>query len=88
MMQIEQGDDVMATTRGLARYDQARLLTGNLLTGVGVEVDQRIDGLRSEAAQPRPATGLRRRLGLAVIRLGEAVSGGDVRPAERPAPAR
>lgn len=92
-MMIEQGNDTMTTVNGLARYDQSRLLTGNILTGIGVEVDRRAGGLLAEAALPRPAadrsSGLRRRLGHGLIHLGEAVSGREVRHAiERTAPAR
>ena len=62
----------MATKRTTwARYDQPRLLTGNLYAGLGIEVDRRVaglraeaDGLRSTAVTARHAGGIPGRHGL------------------------
>ncbi len=73
----------MATTRMTwARYDQPRLLTGNVCAGIGIEIDRRVARLCAEAEGPRSAAaparhadgipgrhGLGRRLGLGFAHL-------------------
>jgi hypothetical protein len=78
----------MITRTTWARYDQSRLLTGNGLTGVGIELDRRVEGLVAEAdcrhLAAGPARGFRRGVGLGLVRLGTAIHGVETRqPVER-----
>jgi hypothetical protein len=61
----------MFTRTTWTRYDQSQLLTGGGLTGVGVEIDRRLDGLRSEAEARRLCDGTAddRRLTLGLTHL-------------------
>jgi hypothetical protein len=90
---IEQGNDEMIRRQHWADYDEPRLLSGNLLTGVGVEIDLRDGALLAEAERLHTAhgtiAGMRRRVGHGLISLGRAVGGIEPpRSVERPTPAR
>ena len=76
-----------------ADYDQPRLLTGNVHSGIGVEIDRRMAGLLAETEHNRlhsteiaPARGvrslgsIRRRVGLVLVHLGTAVQGPKTQP--------
>lgn len=79
----------MTTQASWGQFDRARLLSGNQLTGIGVETDRRIEGLLGEASRERSVRGsrdgIRRRVGRGLIVLGTTVAGLEVpQPIERP----
>ena len=65
----------MFTRTTWTHYDQSQLLTGGGLTGVGVEIDRHLDGLRAEAEVRHLADGTAddRRAGLGPIRLAAVI---------------
>lgn len=71
----------MFTRTTWTRYDQSHLLTGGGLTGVGVEIDRHLDGLRAEAEARRLADGTidDRRIGLGPIRFDAVIRRNETR---------
>jgi hypothetical protein len=74
----------MITRTSWAHYDQPRLLSGGELSGAGIEVDRHIDGLRADAGSRRRVNpsrdGIRRQIGVRLVRIGAAIQGADVPP--------
>jgi hypothetical protein len=82
----------MTTQTRWTRYDQPRLLTGNLYSGIGIEIDRRDHALRSETdrrcqlaiASTRRIRGLRdlrHRVGHRLVHIGTAIQGVDAHQA-------
>jgi hypothetical protein len=74
----------MITRTSWAHYDQPRLLSGGELSGAGIEIDRHIDGLLADAGRRRlvnpSRVGIRRQVGMRLVRIGAAIQGADVPP--------
>jgi hypothetical protein len=71
----------MFTRTTWTTYDQSQLLTGGGLTGVGIEIDRRLDGLRAEAETRRLVDGRAadRRPAISLASLGVAIQRRETR---------
>ena len=72
----------MITRTSWANYDKSRLLCGGALSGAGIEIDRHVDGLMADAERRRRGTpsrdGIRRQVGMRLVRLGSAIGGADI----------